>query len=48
MHANVVYRLSLRAKSDADIIRDARCEVLRLPPAVEEEVAHVVVCGGDG
>jgi hypothetical protein len=32
-----VYRPSLRAKSDADIIRDARREALGLPPAVEEE-----------
>ncbi|KAH8985444.1 hepatocellular carcinoma-associated antigen 59-domain-containing protein [Lactarius hatsudake] len=31
------YRPSLRAKSDADIIRDARREALGLPPAVEEE-----------
>ena len=35
--ANAVYRPSLRAKSDADIIRDARREALGLPPAVEEE-----------
>ncbi|KAH8984240.1 hepatocellular carcinoma-associated antigen 59-domain-containing protein [Lactarius akahatsu] len=32
-----VYRPSLRAKSDADIIRDARREALGLPPTVEEE-----------
>ncbi|KAI9434430.1 hepatocellular carcinoma-associated antigen 59-domain-containing protein [Lactarius indigo] len=31
------YRPSLRAKSDADIIRDARREALGLPPTVEEE-----------
>ncbi len=31
----VVYRPSLRAKSDADIIRDARREALGLPPAEE-------------
>ena len=32
-----VYRPSLRAKSDADIIRDARREALGLPPSVDEE-----------
>ena len=37
MHANVVYRPSLRAKSDANIIRDVRCKVLGLPPTVKEE-----------
>ncbi|KAI9457301.1 hepatocellular carcinoma-associated antigen 59-domain-containing protein [Russula earlei] len=31
------YRPALRAKSDADIIRDARREALGLPPAPEEE-----------
>jgi len=31
------YRPALRAKSDADIIRDARREALGLPPAHEEE-----------
>jgi len=33
----IVYRPALRAKSDADIIRDARREALGLPPAHEEE-----------
>ena len=31
MHANAVYRPSLHAKSNANIIRNARCEVLGLP-----------------
>jgi len=31
----IVYRPALRAKSDADIIRDARREALGLPPAHE-------------
>jgi hypothetical protein len=35
--SHAVYRPSLRAKSDADIIRDARREALGLPPSVEEE-----------
>lgn len=33
----IVYRPSLRAKSDADIIRDARREALGLPPAANDE-----------
>jgi len=33
----IVYRPSLRAKSDADIIRDARREALGLPPAAIDE-----------
>ncbi|KAH9983549.1 hepatocellular carcinoma-associated antigen 59-domain-containing protein [Russula compacta] len=33
----VLYRPALRAKSDADIIRDARREALGLPPAHDEE-----------
>ena len=37
MHANAVYRPSLRAKSDANIIRDTRHEVLGLLPTVKEE-----------
>ena len=32
-----VYQPTLRAKSDADIIRDARREALGLPPAPEDE-----------
>ncbi len=35
--SRAVYRPSLRAKSDADIIRDARREALGLPPSVEDE-----------
>ena len=35
--SRTVYRPSLRAKSDADIICDAKREALKLPPAVEEE-----------
>jgi hypothetical protein len=33
----IVYRPALRAKSDADIIRDARREALGLPPAAHDE-----------
>jgi len=33
----IVYRPALRAKSDADIIRDARREALGLPPAHEDD-----------
>ena len=33
--SSVVYRPALRAKSDADIIRDARREALGLPPSHE-------------
>jgi hypothetical protein len=33
----IVYRPALRAKSDADIIRDAKREALGLPPAHEED-----------
>ena len=37
LSVSIVYRPALRAKSDADIIRDARREALGLPPAAHDE-----------